>query len=286
MDRLNAIVAELAVQVDNLAAFRVAAAQAARQIKPEGIEALAGRFHDPPPAPAGFGIEELGLGGWLAAWQAAIFEVFYHFGERSLPVLRSVAFGEYDWTQANAIEVLCRLAANGVQRSRILAEVQDAFPGLRYEAQLYTVRALLAQIEESASLAKVVEELKSVDDFAETVAEILEESDADRDNLADEELHGTVLAIEILDEHKWNQHVIAALRVDGVKNYFLEASNGLARVAVTDKTRLQKHVDGALAAAKLEDFAINCRIAIGFFSLTEQSVPVTIYPQSVTLLDG
>src|SRR4030095_2993205 len=98
----------------------------AQELGPAAIAELATRFHSPPRAePPGFGIEQRGFSGWLSAWQFAIFELFFHFGAAALPVLRCVAFGQYDWTQGNAIDVLVRLAAVGVEGGPILAELRQ-----------------------------------------------------------------------------------------------------------------------------------------------------------------
>jgi hypothetical protein len=47
-----------------------------------------------------------------------------------------VAFGEYDWTQANATEVLCRLALKGVETERTAEDIADSLPDWRYEQQM------------------------------------------------------------------------------------------------------------------------------------------------------
>jgi hypothetical protein len=120
ISKIDNIVKSVAVLIDSPDQFSIQAKEATRELGAASIELLASRFHSATtPPPAGFGYEQRGLGGWLAFWQFAIFEIFYHFREAALPVLRRVAFGAYDWTQGNAIEVLCRLAADGVDRDRI-----------------------------------------------------------------------------------------------------------------------------------------------------------------------
>ena len=78
----------------------------------------------------------------VSARQHAIFEILYHFREASLPVLRKIAFGPYDWTQANAVDVLCRLAAEGIETETIANEIIKDIPNWRYEAILYTINSL------------------------------------------------------------------------------------------------------------------------------------------------
>jgi len=157
---LDEAVASVAVLVDDGQKFRGRAAAVGLQLGPAAINELRMRFHSPPRAePPGFGPEQRGLGGWLSAWQFAIFELFFAFGSAALPVLRQVAFGEYDWTQANAIEVLVRLAASGIEREQIIAELRREFPRLRVEAQLYSVGPLLDHAARDSAVAAVVRQL-------------------------------------------------------------------------------------------------------------------------------
>jgi len=48
------------------------------------------------------------LGQWLTARQFAIFEILFFVGSPALPFLKKVAFGPYDWSQGNAIEIYIR----------------------------------------------------------------------------------------------------------------------------------------------------------------------------------
>lgn len=282
--RLTDVVRNVAVLIDDDAAFRSAAASAVEELDSTAIESLAERFLSPPDAPPGFGSEERGLSGWLSAWQFAIFELFFNFREAALPVLRRVALGKYDWTQGNAIEVLCRLAALGIEREPIVTEIKREFPNLRYEAQIYAVRPLLAIADENAAVAEVVSELMQVDEFRETVEELTESRDEDRDNLMNEQLHGSVTAIQARDERKWSQHVIGAIFVDGLNWFSFMESAGKACLAVTTETRLQRLTNGCVERIDLTEIAPSARVAIGYFSFTEQTSPVTIYPESITLL--
>jgi hypothetical protein len=74
-----------------------------------------------------------GIGAWAAVCQEAIFEIWFHLGEAALRDLRYVAFGEYDWTQARATDVLCRLALNGIETKRTADDIADSLPDWRYE---------------------------------------------------------------------------------------------------------------------------------------------------------
>jgi len=159
--------------IDDAQAFRARAAAVALQLGPTAIDELRTRFHSPPRAePPGFGPEQRGLGGWLSAWQFAIFELFFEFGSAALPVLRQVAFGEYDWTQGNAVEVLVRLAAKGIEREQIIAELRRAFPRLRVEAQLYSVGPLLEHAARDSAVATVVRLLEDISEWRAAIEEL------------------------------------------------------------------------------------------------------------------
>ncbi|MCZ7644959.1 MAG: hypothetical protein M5U26_06700 [Planctomycetota bacterium] len=170
---LDTAVTSVAVLIDDADLFRARAATVARELGPSAVEELATRFHSPPRTePAGFGCEQRGLGGWLSAWQFAIFELFFQFGAAALPVVRRVAFGKYDWTQGNAIEVLVRLAAAGVERERAVADLRREFPNLRYEATLYSVGPLLRHAARDPAIAGVVRELEDLPSWREAAEEL------------------------------------------------------------------------------------------------------------------
>jgi hypothetical protein len=170
---IDEAVASVAVLIDDVQEFRARAAAVAAQLGPTAIEELCTRFHSPPRAePPGFGPEQRGLGGWLSAWQFAIFELFFEFGRAALPVLRQVAFGEYDWTQGNAVEVLVRLAARGIEREQIIAELRREFPRLRVEAQLYSVGPLLEHAARDLAVANLVRQLEDISEWRAAVEEL------------------------------------------------------------------------------------------------------------------
>jgi hypothetical protein len=83
-----------------------------------------------------------------------------------------VAFGKYDWTQANAIDVLCRLAADGVSPEQTLTDLKAAMPEMREEALLSAAQALLERAEASHELASIVRQLEEVPAFREAAAEV------------------------------------------------------------------------------------------------------------------
>ena len=152
--------------------FRQRAQTAANDLGPKSIETLAQFFHSEHTPPPELADKFPRLGEWIAARQFAIFEVFYQFREAALAVLRRVAFGEYDWTQGNAIEILCRLAAEGIDRERTLAELKLEMPAMRDTALLYAAGPLLRQASQSQELAAIVEELQQVSEFRQAVEDL------------------------------------------------------------------------------------------------------------------
>ncbi len=160
-DKIRWVAASFGAMVE----FRSRGREAAGELGSESIEVLATMFHDEHSPPEELADKFPGLGAWITARQFAIFEIFYNLREPALTVLRRVAFGKYDWTQGNAIEVLCRLAAEGVEREQIIAEIWHAFPKIRHEAQLYSMRPLLSQAQDNPALAAVMKEFDDIPAF-------------------------------------------------------------------------------------------------------------------------
>jgi hypothetical protein len=170
---LDEAVSSVAVLIEHPDRFRERAAVVARQLGPSVIAELSTRFHSPlRPEPNGFGYEQCGLSGWLSIWQAAIFELLFQFGKAALPIIRQVAFGEYDWTQGNAVEVLIRLAAAGIEREQIIADLQREFPKLRCEATLYSVGPVLHHAAADPAVAAVVRELEDMPTWRSAAEEL------------------------------------------------------------------------------------------------------------------
>ena len=97
--------------------------------------------------------------------------MFYYFRESAIPVLKRVAYGEYDWTQGNAIEVLCRLAAEGINTDATVAEIRAALPEMRIEALLYAFGPLLRRAALDASLAQLLNRFADIPEYNEAIAE-------------------------------------------------------------------------------------------------------------------
>jgi hypothetical protein len=148
----------------------------AKQLGSEQVEALAKEFHSEHSPPEHLAAQFPRLGQWIAARQFAIFEIYFCIGSDSLPVVRRVAFGEYDWTQGNAIELLCRFAAAGIERERTITDLSEAMPEFRYEALLYAAGPLLARAKTDAQLREILEALLQVPEFKEACDELSEDS--------------------------------------------------------------------------------------------------------------
>jgi hypothetical protein len=167
--RLDEAVSSIAVLMDSPDEARTRAEVVARQLGPSVIPVLAGRFHSPPrPEPAGWS-QEGRLGAWLSAWQFALFELFIQFGAPAVPVVRQTAFGEYDWTQSYAVEALARMAARGVDRETIVADLEREFGGLRFEVQLYVVEILQHHAQTDRAVAEIITELERIPAWRETL---------------------------------------------------------------------------------------------------------------------
>ncbi|GAB3254520.1 hypothetical protein [Chitinimonas naiadis] len=132
------------------------------------VEILAGLFHSEHSPPPELAHQFPGLGQWVSARQFAIFEVFYFVGEPALPVLRRVAFGVYDWTQGNAIEILCRLAADGIDRANTLDALKRQLPDIQDEALYYAIGPLIRRAEQNPSVREILDELLVVPEFRDS----------------------------------------------------------------------------------------------------------------------
>lgn len=170
---VQALIEELAKTTRGDAAiFRQRARELAQQLGEPAIEHLELMLHSDAAPPDEVKHQFPALGQWLAAKQFAVFEVFYHLPDAAYPVLRRVAFGVYDWTQANAIEVLLRLAADGYRTEEIVADVREAIPALRDTALLYTFGPLRNQAKSNPELSTLLKRFEDMEEYRETVEEL------------------------------------------------------------------------------------------------------------------
>lgn len=148
--------------------FRNRAIIVANELGPTTIECLATLFHAEHSPPTELATRFHGLGSWMTERQFAIFEIFYNFGGDSIPVLQRIAYGDYDWTQGNAIEILCRLAADNVQREQIVAGLVEHLPAVREEAHYYALGPLISYAGSNQALNDVLSQLLSVQEFKQS----------------------------------------------------------------------------------------------------------------------
>lgn len=153
-------------------AFREQARIAAQKLGADSVEKFPPLFHQPPDKPENLSEKFDGLGQWMATCQAAIFEILFYLGEPALPLLRSIAFGRYDWTQANAIEILVRFAAQGIEREQTMNDLQREMPAMEFEALLYTASPLLRLRQKDPAIAALVSELEKIESFKGAVEEL------------------------------------------------------------------------------------------------------------------
>lgn len=107
-----------------------------------GLKYLKDKLHNPPAHLKETPVDKLGLGQWMAICQHVIFELLYNKKVKHLAFIKGIAFGEYDWTQATALEVLTRLIVDEVLDTEMIDEINGKIGEMRYETHLYYARAL------------------------------------------------------------------------------------------------------------------------------------------------
>lgn len=155
--------------------FEAIAKQEASNISVEDLTYLRGRFHRPPLVHPDINEHELGLGHWLAICQYAIFELIYQLDMKGLHFLKSIAFGEYDWTQATALEVICRLYIDGKTPADIIEEIDTQLGNMRHETHLYFAQGLIKRRERDHRFNSVIKQIKNID-FQLAITELHQKS--------------------------------------------------------------------------------------------------------------
>lgn len=79
---------------------------------------------------------------WIDLLQFTIFEILYNYKSEAIEFLYKIGFGEYDWTQYQAIETLIRLANEGIEVNQTLEKIDASIDEFRYEALIPSLRAL------------------------------------------------------------------------------------------------------------------------------------------------
>jgi hypothetical protein len=165
---LDESIAAVAAQRSELA-IRDRARQFSRQYGPEVIPELMRRFDvmtEPPPS---FSAREPSALAWAGCWRSALFEILYHYREHALPVFREMARNGY---QGTAFVLLCRLAAEGVDRQRVDADLRSQMPDLPFSVRCDVAGQLLGLARQDPALATVLEDLRQAPAFEQALAEV------------------------------------------------------------------------------------------------------------------
>ncbi|HTI91332.1 MAG TPA: hypothetical protein VL727_12140, partial [Puia sp.] len=152
-------------------AFETIAERGSVSLQKDDLIYLRVKLHYPPSIAPEINESELRLGEWLAICQHAIFELIYRIGIDSVEMVRSIAFGEYDWIQANALEVLCRFCVDGMLSISIISEIDLRLPKMRNETVLYFAQALANRRERDERFDGVIKQIKNTD-FRLALAEL------------------------------------------------------------------------------------------------------------------
>ena len=147
----------------NEESFESLAKQHSNNLSIDDLPYMFGKLHYPPPLHQHINKEALGLGDWMAICQYAIFELIYHLGVKALGTLRSIAYGKYDWTQATALEVICRLYADGKLPADVISEMDLRLEGMRYETHLYFAKSLLKRRARDQQFNEIINQMKNTD---------------------------------------------------------------------------------------------------------------------------
>lgn len=167
----------VAEAVDDREEFSLRARIVAVEVGSGGIDRLLSEFHSEHTPPEHLKSRFSRLGAWIGARQFAIFEILFNIGPDAITGIRKVALGEYDWTQGNAIEILCRFAAKGIEAERTLSDLKDAIPTMREEALIYALRPLWQLSRSDGDLRAVVEQLLLIPEFKDVMDFLVEAGD-------------------------------------------------------------------------------------------------------------
>lgn len=149
---------EVAKEFENEGQFKMAAKNVALKLEFERAKNLVKYFHNNPTEPESlknktskYGL----LGVWMNICQNSIFEILYNYKEKAIPTLYSIGFGEYDWTQYKAIDVLCRFASEGIKTNEIVTDIGNEINSFRYEAVFPSIESL-SRISNNPKIPKII----------------------------------------------------------------------------------------------------------------------------------
>ncbi len=158
---------EVAQEFEDSDKFKEAAYLVANRLEFSSAKELTQYFHNTPPEPEALKskTKKYGLlGVWMSICQNAIFEILFNYKAQAIPTLYSIGFGEYDWTQYKAIDVLCRLAKDGIETDAIVKNIGEKIQDFRYEAAMPSLESL-ATIPDNNEVSKII--LKMFDEYAD-----------------------------------------------------------------------------------------------------------------------
>jgi len=163
---LEGLLIEVAREFEDENRFNEVAKNVASKLEFSRAKSLTRYFHNNPPEPdtlksktSKYGI----LGVWMDICQNSIFEILFNYKEQAIPTLYSIGFGKYDWTQYKAIDVLCRLANEGIQTTEIIKDIGDEIQSFRYEAVFPSLESL-STIPNNEEVPKII--LRVFDEYS------------------------------------------------------------------------------------------------------------------------
>lgn len=157
------IIAKLAaIAVNDQEAFEASAAEVASHLSVSQLSELYPLLHTPPPVPEGVTFSSALGSEWLAACQYAVFELAYHCYPGTEAFVRETGFGEYDWTQSTALEVLCRWYLDGKLPPSVIEEIDNRLHNMQYETRHYLAQALLHRNKKDPRYTGIVQLIQSM----------------------------------------------------------------------------------------------------------------------------
>ena len=151
--------------------FEGFARQQKDKISVEDLAYLREKLHRPPALHPDLNEKELRLGEWLAVCQYVIFELICLLDVKALDLLEEIAFGEYDWTQATALGVICRLYLDGKIPQEMISGIDARLGDMRHETILYFAQDLGAKRKRDPRFNQIIVLIKNID-FRLALAEL------------------------------------------------------------------------------------------------------------------
>ncbi|VTR94905.1 unnamed protein product [Gemmata massiliana] len=152
--------------------WRVDVTRAARQFPlqfgPEVIPELWRRYESIGEPHPSFEARKRSMTEWIECWWRALDAILCSYREHVLPSL-------WERVDANdrALLLLCRLAAEGVERELILAGLRDRLPGMAPERHEFIVENSEYSARRDPDLAAVLAYLRQVPEFEHATVEVL-----------------------------------------------------------------------------------------------------------------